>query len=132
MPEKVVKNNKMVGVQQANGTSTGKVEDGDAVNSPVEVTMELTERGLLQSAKQLYSNELAPLREAFQNASDSGASEFSVNVSRKAIIIRDNGKGMSYDFMKNEFNNIGARFKDSEGNIGQYGIGRLSFWAPIA
>lgn len=102
------------------------------LQKPVEVMMELTERGLLQSAKQLYSERLSFLREAFQNASDSKATEFSVDISKQMIIIKDNGSGMSYDFMKNEFNNIGKRFKDNEGNIGQYGIGRLSFWSLIA
>lgn len=97
----------------------------------VEVNMEINERGLLQSAKNLYNDGLSFLRELYQNAVDSGAKNLNIDVGHRVISAKDDGSGMSTEFITEEFNNIGKRFKTSSGMIGHYGIGRLSLWAPI-
>ncbi|MGC8538944.1 MAG: hypothetical protein ACP5MK_03700 [Candidatus Micrarchaeia archaeon] len=85
---------------------------------------------LYQKAKQIYTNKLTFLREALQNAIDSGSETFEVTIGEKEIVMKDGGAGMSSDFLKRQFGEIGGKTKNN-GEIGSFGEGRLSYYMPL-
>ncbi len=99
-------------------------------NGGKKVSFVITDRGLYEYAVELYSDRKVFIREALQNAIDSGAATFSVTIKPDRVEIADDGKGMSADFLEREFNKLGERFKVGD-EIGHYGVGRLSFFGPI-
>ncbi len=85
----------------------------------------------------LYRNYALAIKEIISNSYDAGATEVKIKLDLKnrKIIIRDNGRGMSFDEFKNEYLHIGyykepARTPDENGRmrIGTFGIG---FLAPL-
>ena len=85
----------------------------------------------------LYRNFALAIKELISNSYDAGATEVKIKLDLKngKIIIRDDGKGMDYNTLKNEYRRIGfykepARSLDKLGRmrIGTFGIG---FLAPL-
>jgi len=85
----------------------------------------------------LYRNYALAIKELVSNAYDAGATEVKIklDLKNKKIIIRDNGRGMSYDEFKDQYLHIGyhkapASKPDELGRlrIGTFGIG---FLAPL-
>lgn len=85
----------------------------------------------------LYRNFALAVKELISNSYDAGATEVKIklDLKNKKIIIRDNGRGMSYDELKDEYLCIGfykdpAESVDELGRmrIGTFGIG---FLAPL-
>jgi len=85
----------------------------------------------------LYRNYALAIKELISNAYDAGATEVKVklDLKRKRIVIRDNGRGMDYYDLDNEYLNIGlhkepSRKPDELGRmrVGTFGIG---FLAPL-
>ncbi len=103
---------------------------GNRANEGTTISLKIAERGLYERAKELYSSKYAFLREAFQNASDSGAKKFDIYVRENKITISDDGTGMSRRFMIEQFKKVGEKFKEAD-KKGAFGVGRLSFWMPI-
>ncbi len=98
-----------------------------------EVELKITERGLYEEGVRIYKDPLSAVREILQNALDAGATKLEIKVSNEGLIFRDDGKGMSRDFIEKDFSQIGAKFKDDHsGQRGRYGFGRLSYWSLIA
>lgn len=93
------------------------------------VKLEFDERLFVLLSKDLYKDNLSFLRELTQNSADAQASRIQWIIDRDSRTITeiDNGKGMDYDFVLNDWKKVGKSFK--KGNeIGMYGIGRLSIW----
>ncbi len=85
----------------------------------------------------LYRNYALAIKELISNAYDAGATEVKIklDLKKKRIIIRDNGRGMDYDDFDKEYLCIGlhkepSRKPDELGRlrIGTFGIG---FLAPL-
>jgi len=95
--------------------------------SEIRGKMELDERVFELLAESLYDDQRAFVRELIQNAYDAGSTKVDIEVNPDKIIVQDNGRGMSYNFMTTDFKRVGKRFKE-EGKAGVYGIGRLSCW----
>jgi len=92
------------------------------------VKLEFDKRVFELLSVHLYRDKLSFLRELIQNSYDAGATRVVVELKDDMIIVRDNGVGMTYEFLKNDFRRVGKSFKTSDNQIGFYGIGRLSIW----
>jgi len=92
--------------------------------------LELDERVFNLLSHSLYGDRRAFIREMIQNAYDAGATRIDIEVSAdgKTVTIKDNGKGMSYEFVKKDFKRVGKQFKPGDITAGFYGVGRLSLW----
>ncbi|MGC8483928.1 MAG: ATP-binding protein, partial [Thermodesulfobium sp.] len=72
--------------------------------------------------KKLYTGDIVWIREYIQNAIDAAATDISINVEERDIIIKDNGKGMGLDEIERQLFSVGGSTK-SPAQIGQFGIG---------
>ncbi len=100
------------------------------------IKLEPNPRYLYNIGPEAYESTLAFVRELVQNSIDAGATKVSIEVGDDEkggikITIRDDGKGMSYNFMAQDYEQLGKLFS-SGGEIGYYGIGRLSMFKPIS
>src|SRR4051794_27868802 len=95
-------------------------------------------------SKQIYDSPYAMLRENVQNAYDAvlmravedpgftiGQAAIDVTVSPDAIVVSDNGVGMSEDILRNNFWRAGSSGKNTEsarkaGVVGTFGIGAMA------
>jgi hypothetical protein len=75
-------------------------------------------------ADKLYSDKHDPFRELIQNAYGAGATRIEIVLADNMVTFKDNGKGMSYGFVLNEFGKIGMQ--TTENRMGYFGVGRLS------
>jgi hypothetical protein len=93
------------------------------------VKLEFDERMFELLAKDLYKDSLSFLRELTQNSADAHARNISwdFDYDKRTIIETDDGDGMDFEFVKNDWKKVGKAFKIGN-NIGMYGIGRLSLW----
>ncbi len=79
-----------------------------------------------------------PVLEAITNAVDAGSKNLKITVTKKSrsgkatIVFEDDGNGMSYDFVCNYLNQVGVKIKKDVSKIGQYDMGRLSYWKYCA
>ena len=89
--------------------------------------------GLL--GKNLYSNAWAALSELVANSLDAGSTEVYIAIDMRkkgnsVIEVYDNGEGMSYDNLKENYIKIGRNRrlnqKNSESVMGRKGIGKLA------
>ena len=83
----------------------------------------------------LYRNYALAIKELVSNSYDAGATEIKIklDLKNKKIIVRDNGRGISYNEFKDEYLHIGfhkipAKKPDELGRmrIGTFGIGFLA------
>jgi predicted DNA-binding antitoxin AbrB/MazE fold protein len=93
------------------------------------IKLEFDDRLFELLSKDLYRDSMSFLRELTQNSADAGATEITweVDFDKQTLTEIDNGKGMDYEFVKEDWKKVGKAFKVGD-NIGMYGIGRLSLW----
>lgn len=93
------------------------------------VKLEFDDRMFELLSKDLYKDSNSFLRELTQNSVDAGATQISwiSSYDNRLLVEIDNGKGMDYEFVKEDWKKVGKSFKIGEA-IGMYGIGRLSLW----
>jgi hypothetical protein len=90
-------------------------------------------------SKDLYKDSMSYLREMTQNSVDAirkrqetepdlkGEISWELDQDNRIITEIDNGCGMDYEFVKEDWKRVGKSFKIGD-DIGMYGIGRLSLW----
>jgi len=90
-----------------------------------------TERLLRLLGDQLYGDPRDAIREIVTNAHDAGATRVEITFreegGRRFLVVKDNGRGMTREFLEREFCVIGRAFQHGEEDIGEFGVGRLSF-----
>ena len=90
--------------------------------------MRLDIRLLEHVATPLYADRRDFLRELIQNSYGAKATRIEIETSPTEVVVRDNGDGMSYDFLEKDFLDVGKAFKKEDVGTGFYGIGRVSCW----
>ena len=89
--------------------------------------MKFDDRVFRLLADDLYVNDLAFIRELTANSIDANATTVTIHIEPDQVVVMDDGKGMTEEFLKTDFTRIGKQFK-RDGEIGLYGVGRLSVW----
>lgn len=88
------------------------------------IDFELVSRGARMLADNLYSNDYDTFRELIQNSAGAASKSIRVSLSNGSIDFADDGVGMSYRFVKEQWGKIGQR--STANQFGFFGFGRLS------
>jgi len=75
--------------------------------------------------KGMYPDPKDALREYIQNGVDAGGKNVQVKIRQESIVIKDDGKGMNHDVLRNAVR-VGISDKNPTKNVGFMGIGIYS------
>ncbi len=88
------------------------------------INFQLVSRGARMIADNLYANDFDTFRELTQNAFGAGARKITMHLTKQTVDFDDDGRGMPYTFVRDEWGKIGQ--KSTENEFGFFGFGRLS------